>query len=149
VYYQTNSLQMAVALAEALLATLLTRPANPLLTTPTVHLYTAATNPPSPQSAVADFTEATFAGYAAVVLASLVGPVLLPSSEGYGLIGHADFIGGAVVSPGQVIIGYWIDDGTATFYAGEAFQNPIPISVPGDFISLDAVFPIITPAQAN
>ena len=54
-----------------------------------------------------------------------------------------------MVSPGQVILGYWCDDGSTTFYSAEAFPNPVPISNPGDFISLDMVFPILTPAAAN
>jgi hypothetical protein len=36
-----------------------------MLTTPKVHLYTALANPIGPFSVLADFTEATFGGYAA------------------------------------------------------------------------------------
>jgi len=50
----------------ALLDALSARPAAALLVTPFVHLYTARTAAPSQDSEVADFTEATFTGYAPV-----------------------------------------------------------------------------------
>ena len=126
-YVQTQELTLAQALVDALLAALSTRPAAALLTTPTVHLYTAVTSPISPTSAVADFTEATFPGYAAVVMGSLLGPVNLPNGDGRGLHVECDYLAGAVVYPGETIIGYWIDDGATTFYGGETFQTPVNI----------------------
>jgi hypothetical protein len=132
-----------------MLAALMTRPAGALLSTPTVHLYTSATSPPSPTSTVADFTEATFAGYAASVIAALVGPVNLPNAAGQGVLQTVNFVGGAIVSPGQTVIGYWIDDGATAYYLGEAFPNPVLFVNPGDFLDLAVIFPVITPAQVQ
>jgi hypothetical protein len=132
-------------LAAALLAALDVRPAAPLLTTPKCHLFTAGPSPITPTNVIGDFTEATFAGYAAVVLGALSADINLPSGLGYGRQVDADFIGGAVVAPGETILGYWIDDGAAALYMAETFVVPIPIAIPGDFIGIDNIFGSITP----
>lgn len=137
----------ALALAQAFLSALMTRPAGPLLTTPKVHLYTSASPPPSPTSAVADFTEATFTGYSAVVISALSGPVNLPDGSGYGMIANAVFTAGAIVT-GQTALGYWIDDGTSTFYGAEAFQTPVPFAHAGDFCDIQIIFPMTNPMSA-
>jgi hypothetical protein len=124
-----------VNVLEALLACLMTRPAAALLTTPTVHLFTAAPSPITPQSTIAEFTEATFTGYAAVVLTALLGPVNSPSGTCEAVFNNASFIAGALTSS-QNILGYWVDDGATHWYMGEYFQGPIPIVNPGDFIDL-------------
>lgn len=130
----------SVGLAQAILAALSTRPSAALLTTPTVHLFTALASPISPNTTVANFTEATFSGYAAVTQGTLLGPINLPGFDGYGVHAEADFLATAVVAPGQNILGYWVDNGASTFYYGETFPNPIPISNPGDYISLDVIW---------
>jgi hypothetical protein len=124
-----------VAVLEALLACLMTRPAAALLTTPTVHLFTSGPAPVTPQATVASFTEASFTGYAAVVLASLLGPVNSPSGTCEAVFNNAVFIAGAL-STGQNILGYWVDNGSTVFYLGEYFPAPIAIAHPGDFIDL-------------
>ena len=136
-------------LLDALLAALMTRPAGALLSTPTVHLYTAATANPNPNSAVANFTEATFAGYSSVAIAALLGPINLPSGNGRGVHAEADFVAGAIVTPGQTCLGYWIDDGAATLYLAEAFATPVTFANPGDFLSLDVIFGEITPTRVE
>jgi len=118
-------------------------PGAALLVTPHVKLFTAAANNPSPFSVLADFTEATFAGYATKVLTlPLVGPAnMAPLILG----GHreVDWLAGAVVAPGELILGYYVTDalGAGTrVYMSELFQAPIPILNPGDEISLDVIF---------
>jgi hypothetical protein len=57
---------------------------------------------------------------------------------------EVDFLGGAVVPPGETILGYWIDEAAAagtTLYLAEYFATPIGIALPGDYVSLDVLFP--------
>lgn len=145
-YVQTQSLTLSTTLVDALLAALSARPAAALLTTPTVHLFTATSTPLSPSSATTDFTEATFPGYAAVVMGTLLGPVNLPNRDGRGLHVECDYLAGAITYPGETILGYWIDDGATAFYGGEVFADPITLVNPGDFLSLDLMWPSLTPA---
>jgi hypothetical protein len=131
------------ALANALVGTLSAVPGAALLVTPFVKLFTAASANPSPNSVPTDFTEATFAGYAGLALTlPLVGPInLLPQTVGSH--NEVDFIAGAVVAPGETILGYYVVDNNAAptkVYLSELFQSPIPIVNPGDSISLDVIF---------
>lgn len=127
-----------------LLSALSARPAAALLVTPFVHLFTSGPNPITPDSVPGDFVEATFTGYAPIALTlPLLGPINVDSND-IGVHNEADFLAGAVVPPGENIAGYWIDEAAAagtTLYAAEDFLTPIPIASPGDYISLDVVFP--------
>jgi hypothetical protein len=127
-------------LAENLLLALMARPGAALMATPTVHLFTAVSAPISPTITTSAFTEASFTGYAAVVLSSLDGPVNLPPANVIGSYQTSNFIAGSVTSPGQTILGYWVDNGAATMYLAELFAAPIPIARLGDFISLDVIW---------
>jgi len=138
-FIQSAQPVIAQNLLDSILAALMVNPAAALLTTPEVHLFTAGPTPILPTQVPGDFTEATFVGYASVVIAALPGPINLPSTLGRGRHQNIDFLGGAVVAPGEQILGYWVDDGAAAFYWGEIFPAPIPIVNPGDFISLDFV----------
>lgn len=148
-FVQTAQETLGLAIAEALVAALSARPAAALLVTPTVHLFTSGPAAILPTNVTGDFTEATFAGYAAQPLTlPLVGPVNLPRSPGVGAFGSVTFLAGAVVSPGQVILGYWVDTGAAgQIICGERFNTPIPIANPGDFINLDVIFGVLNPVQ--
>jgi hypothetical protein len=148
-FVQTQTQTLGLALSEALVSALSARPAAALLVTPTIHLFTAGPSQIVPSNVTGDFTEATFAGYAAQVLTlPLTGPINLPGVPGVGAFNAVNFVGGAVVSPGQVILGYWIDTGSAgQILAAEVFSTPIPIANPGDFISLDMIFGQLNPAQ--
>lgn len=141
---QTKNPVLGSALVDALLSALDTVPAGALLVTPKVKLFTAGPTPILPTSVSADFTEATFTGYAPVALTlPLLGPINADSND-RAAHNEADFLAGAVVAPGEVILGYWIDDSVAaptTFYLGEIFETPVPITALGDYISLDVLFP--------
>jgi hypothetical protein len=141
-YVQSENPTLSRTLIAALLGTLQTDPAAPLLSTPKVKLFTAGPSPITPESVPADFTEATFAGYAEVALGTLLGPVNFSNGGGIGLHVEANFLGGAVVAPGEVILGYYVTDDADALYLAERFDTPIPIAVPGDFIALDVIFGI-------
>lgn len=143
-FWTTKVMTLAYALAKNFLLALTTRPAGALLTTPTMHLYTARTAPITPQSTVSEFTEATFVGYAAVTM-TFSAPLNLPAAAGVGVLSTGNFIAGALTAT-QNVIGYWIDDTAGNFYGAEDFSAPVPIASPGDFVSVDAIIPILNPA---
>jgi len=140
---QTRNPVFGRALVEALLDSLSAVPVAAGLVTPKVKLFTAGPSPITPDSVPADFTEATFAGYAAGALAlPLLGSINIDPNH-LGQHNEVDFLAGAVVAPGESILGYWIDDSVGAptkMYMGEIFETPIPIAVAGDYISLDVVF---------
>jgi hypothetical protein len=127
-------------------------PGAAFLVTPFVHLFTAGPTPITPESLPADFTEATFAGYAAQALnLPLVGPVQYDADDRAG-INAENFVAGAVVSPGETILGYYIDEAAAggvVLYMAEYFAVPIPIVALGDFIHIDVAFAIRTALALN
>lgn len=121
-------------------------PGAAALVTPFVHLFTAGPPGITRSSAVADFTEATFAGYVAKALTLPLLGTITVNSQVVGAHNDVDFLAGSVVPPGEMIAGYWIDEavsGGSDFYMGEFFENPIPIGAAGDYISLDVVFAVL------
>jgi hypothetical protein len=131
---------IAEAVIAAMVAALKTVPGGALLTTPTVHLFTAVTGLITPTIATTAFTEASFAGYAAIT-PTLAGPLNLSSNNGLaeGLTGS--FVASSsITSPGQNVLGYWVDNGSTTFYAAELFPTPITFVNPYDFLELTVLF---------
>jgi len=141
-FVTSHNILISRPIAAALLAALSARPAAALLITPFVHLFIAGPNPIVPTTLPADFTEATFVGYAPIALPlPLLGPVNLGLTD-LGVHEEVDYLAGAVVPPGEDILGYYIDEaavGGLTLYMAETFDVPIPISIAGDFISLDSI----------
>jgi hypothetical protein len=141
-FVQSHSIVFGRPLAEDLLDALSARPAAALLVTPFVHLFTAGPAPITPFSLPADFTEATFVGYAAAAWTlPLLGAINVDSVT-LGVHNEENFLAGAVVAPGEMILGYWVDEAAAggvIMYLAELFAAPIPIEVAGDFISLDII----------
>jgi len=109
-----------------------------------VKLYTNDLTPSS-DSELADFTEATFTGYAEVTLATLTGPVR-GSPNGVALIQTANFIAGALAAPGETAIGYFITNGAEDdLLAAERFDTSVSFANAGDFLNLDLIwnFPLV------
>lgn len=142
-FIQSRNPVSARNLVDALLAALSARPAGAGLVTPVVHLFTSGPGNITPDFTPGDFVEATFVGYAPVALAlPLVGPINADPAHS-GVHNEVDFLAGAVVSPGENILGYWIDDSAdtpTTQYLAEVFESPVPIATAGDYVSLDVVF---------
>jgi hypothetical protein len=128
----------ALALLDALLSALKTVPAGALLTTPKVSLFSGSTVV-SQNSTYASFTKCVFSGYADQTL-TLSGPVNLPGI-GQALIGTVTFVqsGGTT---GDTATGYFVSDGTATFYGGERLANPVAFAVNGDFLTVNVILPL-------
>jgi len=142
-FVQSTNPVYARNVVDALLGSLSVAPGGAGLVTPFVHLFTSGPGVITQDFTPADFTEATFAGYAPAALAlPLVGPINADADHD-GVHNEVDFLGGAVVPPGENIVGYWIDDDATTpttQYMAETFPVPIPIASVGDYISLDVVF---------
>jgi hypothetical protein len=135
----TVTLVVAQVLIDALLDTLTARPAAALLTTPTLGLLIAPSNP-TPSSVYAGMTPPVFHGYTPAAI-TLVGPVnVSPTTEG--LVATANFIATACGTIADTVIGYWLSDGAANFYAGELFATAVPFANPGDFLTVNFVFPM-------
>lgn len=128
------------SVVQAMLSVLDAIPVAVAMPTPFVHLFTVGPAPITPDSVPADFTEAAFAGYAAIALPTpFLGPINV-EPDLQGVHEEVDFIAGAVVPPGEMIAGYYVTSQAAAggnFYLGETFVAPIPIAAVGDFISLD------------
>lgn len=144
-FWTTKLATLAYALVKNIILALSTRPAAALLTTPTMHLYTARSAPITPQSTVAEFTEANFVGYAAVAL-TFSAPINLSGNVGIATLATANFIAGVLTST-QNVQGYWVDDTAGNFYCAEDFPAPVPITLPGDFVSVDVLLPVLNPSQ--
>ncbi len=142
-FIQTNNPIIGRTLATAWLAALNAAPGGALLLTPFVHLFTAGPATISPDTLPTDFTEATFVGYSSQALnLPLLGTINI-DAETIARHNEENFVGGAVVAPGEMIAGYWVDNDAAAgtqMYMGERFSNPVAIAVLGDFIALDVIF---------
>lgn len=141
-FYQTQVLQVATALADALLNALSTRPAAALLDTPTAHLLKVNYQiGPTWDPTLLATDEADFVGYAAAALGAVIGPVQLPNGARAVHV-EVDFAAGAIVAPGQTCYSYVVTNGAGTvFYFGETMAVPAYFAVNGDFLSLDVVVP--------
>jgi hypothetical protein len=122
-----------------LLTALGTRPAAALISSWTIHLFTAGPSPIKPSTLPAAFTEATFVGYASVAATFPGGIVNLPSATGIGVLQNALFTCSAGTTPNN-IAGYWIQDAASNFILGETFAAPVPIVLAGDFLDLTCIF---------
>jgi len=142
-FVTSHNIVLGRPLVAALIGRLSVGAAPALLVTPFVHLWTVGPSPITPLNLPADFTQATFTGYAPIALPlPLLGPVNL-AFDSLGAHEEVDFLAGAVVPPGENILGYWIDEaavGGVVMYMGETFDDPVPIAAAGDFISLDGIF---------
>lgn len=140
-YRTTKNFQYARSLTDAMLVALKTAAEDPLLTTPKVDLIVDGPAP-GPDSEVADFTKASFTGYTAhtATLSVPVGNLL----DDRALIDNAEFIATDDVDPTQEAKGWILTDGADAYYGGELFEEPVPFSVAGDYLSLDVVLPLPT-----
>lgn len=128
-------------LVDAWLAALSAAPGAALLTTPKIKLWTDGPAVPTPETVPGDLTEATFVGYAEIAQPALVGPINLPSTEGRGETANVTFTAGAgIVSPGQVVLGYWIDNDAGTLYMCERFVTSVEFVNEGDFLTLSILW---------
>lgn len=140
-FYQSVRPVWTRALADALLAALSARPAAALFAA-TVHVHLFVNNiSPNKDTAIGDFVEATFVGYAVPSLGVLVGPVSLTNAA-EALMQDVNFIGASIVPPGETTYGYYLTDNTdAVLYLSESFTQPVPFSGVGDFLDLKIVIP--------
>jgi hypothetical protein len=105
---------------------------------PKLHLYQEDV-PITPATVLADLTECTWTGYAAVTLNALVA-ALDPSSVP--LLANtvvSSFTGGNPLTvPGQAAGYYWANNGGTKLIAVQRFENVVPIDDVGDTINIMA-----------
>jgi hypothetical protein len=114
-----------------------------LCSSPMVHLATAGPGVITPGWQSTDFTEADFLGYAA---AGLLDPGLsVNSPSGLGQSVLQDFLFQCTsppASPGQTIVGYWVDDVNVGPVLAELFPTPLQILSAGDYVNLALSLPV-------
>lgn len=136
---------LSTGLSEALADALSARPAAALLVTPFVHLWVAGPATPDQNSLPADFTEATFGGYAATALAL---PLLGPGNLDQNIIGgimDVTFLADGTAPLPESILGYWVDNaaaGSTVMYQLETFESPVNFTTAGDFLTLQIRIPV-------
>lgn len=127
---------------------LATAPVNPLIDTPSIQLYTDGPSPITQTMVAADFTEATFPGYAAVAaILPVAPPVNIPSGLGIGRLISGLFVCTGTAS--ENIQGYYVVDTGNNVILAEAFPAPVPIANYGDYINLTVLFSFLFAPQSN
>lgn len=104
----------------------------------------------------ADFTEATFDGYAAKDVATLAGPYLQPDGSAEVDCSDGQWVLTATPTTPNTIYGYWIDY-TDSYESGfvrtvalwESFATPQPMTAIGDAVVMDIPFKYPLPGSAT
>jgi len=120
-------------------------PADPLVGIGSLRLCTAGPSPITPETDEADFTEASFGGYAAGVFTPDVPDVTLPSGLGRGQMVSKLFVCDGTTP--ETITGYFTEDADGQFLMGEYFPSPIPMTANGDFIDLTVTIALMYEPQ--
>lgn len=146
--YESFTPTLGTAFMNTVIAALHARPAGALMSPINAHLFTAAPFPlVASQLVLSNFTEATFPGYSGLASGTGSLQVSLPSNAGFGRqLGYTWSANSSIVSPGQVVNGYWLDNGITTIYLAEWFPSPVLFVAPFDFLALSVVlgFPFAT-----
>jgi len=96
-----------------------------------VHLYQNNYNP-TPFDVIADYTEATYTGYASQAVASAAWNPVVQADGSAGLIGPGLFFNPTGTAITNVVYGYYVTDSTgATVLWGERFAAPVGMTGPG------------------
>lgn len=140
-YRKTAKLTYAQALLDAMLGGLDVVPGTAFLVTPKIELFAGAT-PVTPTSAWADFTKATFHGYAVASVTLNAPGNLVGGDQARTATVFFHATSGGSLGP-QQIDGYILSDGAAIFYGGELFQTPVQIAAVGDFLQVDVILPLL------
>lgn len=151
-FFQATRPTFRRLILDQMLATLATRPAAALLTTPMVRLFKSplSFNPDSPIS-VFHAAEAGFEGYAAIALPAASLPAQIGSGN-EGLLYNVIFqAAGFPASPSDTIYGYWVDQNTgADWVIAETFPQPVPMQSGINFIDLTVILALgLVPALST
>lgn len=140
---QTIAPTFSLALAQAFVNALGTRPAAALAAALECHLWKDPVFNPVPTTPLASFTtaEANYTGYAAATGVTLTSPVNL-NADAQGAIGSVLFDTTAPVTMANTIYGYWLVSGsTLLMFEKFATGQEVNIATEGDFLSLNIGFP--------
>ena|SRR5947209_12879489 len=112
-----------------------------------IHLFTAIAHPLSPLTVLADFTEATFDGYADKVIGPRVGPFVNPAGEAAVAYPLLSWLMTGDTMP-NVVQGFYIVSTGGLFIAGAKFDQPVNMVDTTSALNLvlQAVLPLTAPA---
>lgn len=114
----------------------------------TLHLYTNDLTP-TPDTVLADLTEATFGGYASVTLTTWSNAFSKVNGDGYVVSPLASFSASGV-APSEVVYGCYVRLGgappNALFFAGRFSGGPYPMGAAGDALNFSLTFDLGNPA---
>lgn len=134
------------AYMKTILDTFVARPSGPLVAIVAVDLWTAGPTVVTPDNIKADFTVATFNGYAqGALVPDPASTTVVTTTNGLAVayLGASQFIGGSgVTPPGQTILGYYLTDSANHYMIAEKFASPVQIAGPGDFLELSLLLPL-------
>ena len=111
-----------------------------------VHLFVSGPGTITPDTVPADFTEASFVGYAVKNIAAVDWVQALLSPNGNAVCGQAilSWVGGAIVAPGQTVHGYYVTNTANTgLLFSEQFTDPVFFVAPGNFLNLTVQQPLL------
>jgi hypothetical protein len=95
----------------------------------------------SRHTALTDLIEPTWAGYAALLLPALSGPIKLNDAT-FGVTAEAVFTATAAPTPADSVYGYFVTTGATPVLAiAERFDAPVTIAEVDDFVSVQFIFP--------
>jgi len=104
---------------------------------------------PSPTTLLADFTEATFTGYAEATIATW-GDTINTGTARAGSTAQATFTAGAIAGPGETCFGYYVTNAGETLVLfSERFEESVQFVNEFDSLSLDLVFSLPATLQAQ
>lgn len=98
-------------------------------------------------TALADFEEADFTGYAASAAIVWATPIIAPSGEPVVNGDAKDFVGGSPLTTANTVFGWYVTDDPATvWYFGRVFDTPIGISEAGQGLVVVPSIPVMIPS---
>jgi hypothetical protein len=102
-------------------------------------LYTALANPLSPGTVVADFTEATYDGYAPIAIANFLHPYIDPAGGATIQSGTQQFDYGPAAAPPvtNTVLGFYLLNAAGALVVAGSFDNPIAMANLGDSIPVN------------
>lgn len=140
-YWKTQKATYSRALIDALLAALSTVPGAALLATPKVLLWTDGPTI-TPDWDPADYTEATFSGYAAATVTLSVASVNIGGTD-QARVATVTFVAATGGPIADTCNGYALVDTTKAIpYMIERFPTGFAFGAIGDFLQIDLIVPL-------
>jgi hypothetical protein len=106
-----------------------------------LHLAVAMPEPFNQDSDPSEFVEASFPGYASQFFSGAANFNTVANGTIAVMQQDFQFICSGSPSPGQTIVGWWVDDGVGGWLAAGFFSSPVPVVRKGDGLNFRAQIP--------